>query len=103
MHHQNVIELVGVFADFDVCSAESSTFGLVLDYCPHGSLHHVLFNTQQTLCVDRKVSIGTGVAAGLAHIHGMSLLHRDLNTANVLLGQDFTPRIADFGCSVRVC
>jgi serine/threonine protein kinase len=40
-------------------------------------------------------------AAGVAHLHARRLLHLDLNPKNILLAADMTPRIADFGCSVR--
>jgi tetratricopeptide (TPR) repeat protein len=38
-----------------------------------------------------------GIAAGLAAVHARGLVHRDLKPANVLLGDDGTPRLADFG------
>jgi serine/threonine protein kinase len=100
LKHPNVINLIGAVMDFAAHNAVSMSMGLVLELCPYGSLHHILFEARHNLSIRRKVLIGGGVAAGLAHIHGMSILHRDLNTANVLLAEGFEPKIADFGCSV---
>lgn len=37
------------------------------------------------------------VARGLAYLHGRNLIHRDLKPENVLLAEDGTARLADFG------
>ena len=38
-----------------------------------------------------------GVADGLAALHAQGIVHRDLKPSNVLLADDGTPRLADFG------
>lgn len=46
----------------------------------------------------RKIILGT--AQGLAHLHEYSnlrIIHRDIKLSNVLLEEDLTARIADFG------
>ncbi|KAH7699639.1 cAMP-dependent protein kinase catalytic subunit, partial [Aphelenchoides avenae] len=42
-------------------------------------------------------SIVKDILSGLGHIRGQGLLHRDMNTANVLLGADGVCMIVDFG------
>lgn len=37
------------------------------------------------------------VLDGLSHLHGLSILHRDIKLANVLIGADASVRITDFG------
>ena len=101
-NHPNIVELVGTLVDFPDCQNDCEPLiGIILELCPYGSLHHILFETSQYLPIHRKVLIGSGVASGLAHIHALSILHRDLNSANVLLAHEYVPKIADFGCSVR--
>lgn len=43
------------------------------------------------------VQIGLGIARGLAEAHEHGILHRDIKPANVILTQDGTPKLADFG------
>lgn len=43
-----------------------------------------------------------GIADGLAALHERGVVHRDLKPANVLLADDGTPRLADFGLAASV-
>lgn len=46
--------------------------------------------------------ICVGIARGLAYIHeeiNPHIVHRDIKASNILLDQNFNPKIADFGLS----
>ena len=70
----------------------------VMEYLEHGSLDE-LIRSQGSLPIPRSVELFSEIASGLNHSHGKGVLHCDLKPANVLLGPDMEPRIADFGQS----
>jgi len=37
------------------------------------------------------------IASGMAFLHGKNIIHRDLKTHNLLIGQDWVVKVADFG------
>ncbi len=49
------------------------------------------------MAADRVVSLGLGIARGLAAAHDAGVIHRDLKPANILMAPGDTPKIADFG------
>jgi serine/threonine protein kinase len=67
----------------------------VMEYLEHGSLEDRL--QQGPLPATQAVELFREVAVGLAHAHAKGILHCDLKPANILLDQDFKPRLADFG------
>ncbi|CAK9257986.1 unnamed protein product, partial [Sphagnum jensenii] len=71
---------------------------LVYEYVSNSSLDKWL-DKDNLLDWDRRVCIIIGVAQGLAHLHKCDpiILHLDIKPQNILLDQDYTPKLADFG------
>ncbi len=47
--------------------------------------------------VDRAVTVAEQIASGLTEAHRTGIIHRDIKPANIILTQDGTPKIIDFG------
>lgn len=39
----------------------------------------------------------TGITRGMQYLHGCGVLHLDLKSPNVLISNDWTPKLCDFG------
>ena len=70
----------------------------VMEYLENGSLDD-LIRSRGAMPPSKAVELFSDIAMGLNHSHGKGVLHCDLKPANVLLDQDWLPRLADFGQS----
>lgn len=69
----------------------------IMEYLQNGSLAGYL--SEGPLPIAEVVRIAHGVLQGLVHAHGRGILHCDLKPGNVLLDDDLSPRLCDFGQS----
>ncbi|KAK8685237.1 hypothetical protein V6N13_041242 [Hibiscus sabdariffa] len=54
-------------------------------------------NSRTILSWSERFNIICGIAEGLAYLHGVKILHRDIKASNILLDLNLCPKIADFG------
>ncbi|XP_062079458.1 receptor-like serine/threonine-protein kinase ALE2 isoform X2 [Humulus lupulus] len=96
LHHRNLVKLVGI-------CIEGRRRCLVYELVPNGSVEshlHGVDKTKGPLDWDARMKIALGAARGLAYLHEDSnprVIHRDFKASNVLLEDDFTPKVSDFG------
>ncbi|KAL2574394.1 hypothetical protein AAZV13_17G184600 [Glycine max] len=94
-YHQNIVQLIGF-------CVHGSKRALVYEFMPNGSLDKFLFSKDESihLSYDRIYNISIGVARGIAYLHygcEMQILHFDIKPHNILLDENFTPKVSDFG------
>src|SRR5581483_9303630 len=73
---------------------------LALEFCPGGSLARRLGGVP--LPPPEAAAVVEQVAGAVQAAHERHVLHRDLKPANVLLAEDGTPKVADFGLAKRL-
>jgi eukaryotic-like serine/threonine-protein kinase len=74
---------------------------LIMEYLPSRSLATVL-SAHGVLVHEAVASIGTQISSALAAAHAAGIVHRDIKPGNVLLADDGTAKITDFGVSHTV-
>ncbi|XP_071726335.1 probable serine/threonine-protein kinase PBL21 [Rutidosis leptorrhynchoides] len=96
LRHSNLVTLTGYCADGDQRL-------LVYDYMPLGSLENHLFDLgpyQEPLDWRTRLKIAVGAARGLEYLHCKAdppVIYRDLKSSNILLDNDYNPKLSDFG------
>ncbi|KAL8029580.1 hypothetical protein ABFX02_14G233800 [Erythranthe guttata] len=97
VRHRHLVSLLGY-------SAEGDERLLVYEYMPRGALSRHLFRWKhldlEPLSWKRRLNIALDVARGVEYLHSLahrSFIHRDLKSANILLGDDFRAKVSDFG------
>ncbi|XP_077219067.1 uncharacterized protein LOC143853216 [Tasmannia lanceolata] len=97
--HVNIVSLLGL-------CFEGSKRALIYEFMPNGSLDKFIKpRTSQPLGWETLYQIALGVARGLSYLHrGCStrIIHFDIKPHNILLDQDFFPKISDFGLA-KIC
>jgi serine/threonine protein kinase len=97
--HRNIVEL----CDVVVGEGRDDVF-LVFEYCEHDMstlMHHFVRNRSEPnskmFTAGALKRLMLGLAAGVAHLHARTIIHRDLKMANLLYTSRGTIKIADFG------
>jgi serine/threonine protein kinase len=94
LHHRSVLEL-----DLELVGAHvTEPYRIITRFCGGKSLFDRLHKQGSTPILPQKLTvIAYHIARGMAYVHDMRIVHRDLKTMNILLDDDDNAKIADFG------
>nr|QJR84049.1 CARD1-like protein 4 [Phtheirospermum japonicum] len=99
VHHKNLLGLIGF------CFEQEEQM-LVYEFMANGTLRESLSGKSGVyLDWKRRLRIALGSARGLAYLHELAnppIIHRDVKSSNILLDDNLTAKVADFGLSKLV-
>jgi len=90
--HNNIIDCVGAVLSFPhMC--------LITEYAKRGNLKQVLRTSHYLTWKTGKHKFLLDISAGMGYLHGMKnpIVHRDLKADNLLVTEDMTVKVTDFG------
>uniref|UniRef100_A0A6B2L396 Protein kinase domain-containing protein n=2 Tax=Arcella intermedia TaxID=1963864 RepID=A0A6B2L396_9EUKA len=92
LKHPNVVLLMGA------CLNDDNQIMIVTEFASRGDLKHCL-NDIESLA--QRIRMLQDVIVGLHWLQAYNIVHRDLKLDNLLVAEDYTVKITDFGLSIE--
>uniref|UniRef100_A0A3Q0SJQ2 non-specific serine/threonine protein kinase n=1 Tax=Amphilophus citrinellus TaxID=61819 RepID=A0A3Q0SJQ2_AMPCI len=90
LDHPNVLKFIGLFY-------KDKRIHFVSEYIQGGTLRETITKMDNDFPWKIRVSYAKDIAAGMAYLHSMNVIHRDLNSYNCLVRENQSVVVADFG------
>jgi len=94
--HSNIVRYIDSYRTDDIV-------WVVMEFCGGGSLLEIIELYEYIKLSENHIAyICRETLKGLAFLHGMSRIHRDIKSNNILLGSDGAVKITDFGFAAQL-
>ncbi|MDX2075971.1 MAG: serine/threonine-protein kinase [bacterium] len=90
LQHPHIVTVYDTVQDVEL------GYYLVMEYISNGSLWDEIQANPQ-LSITRALTIAQQLASALMVVHEQAIIHRDIKPPNVLIADDKSPRLSDFG------
>jgi serine/threonine protein kinase len=90
VRHKNVVQFIGA------CT-KPPNLCIVTEYMSGGSVYDYLHKHKGVFKLPALIGVAMDVSKGMSYLHQNNIIHRDLKTANLLMDENGTVKVADFG------
>jgi serine/threonine protein kinase len=91
LNHPNIVRMI-------TADKENKTFFMVMEYVRGKTLEKIL-QKEKVLEVELAIDYTKQLCAGVDHAHKNKIIHRDLRPSNIMISEEGTVKITDFGTS----
>jgi len=92
LDHPKIVKMIGV-------CIQIPDLAIITEYMPRGSLQDLLYDKNIKLDWKLRLKMVHDVAKGVDYLHSLKpcLIHRDLKSSNLLVGENYETKVSDFG------
>ncbi|XP_065143488.1 LIM domain kinase 1 isoform X1 [Paramisgurnus dabryanus] len=95
LEHPNVLKFIGILY-------KDKRLNLISEYVQGGTLRDTIQKMDKDYPWKLRVSYAKDISAGMAYLHSMNVIHRDLNSHNCFVRENQSVVVADFGLAQLV-
>jgi len=96
MNHVNIVKYENEFVHIE---NQTLYFCIILEFCPHGDLTDFIRQQKTPLSVGKIRQIFREICYGVQYVHTKNVVHRDIKSPNIFIGNKQIIKVGDFGLS----